>query len=92
MSLLNSILRLGPFKPPHLENLHVESVSDTLDSIITSIPEIHLNHPLASSLGPPFSLEKSKVKYHYNLRAREKKIVPLGFVGGLGVHPILVGP
>lgn len=76
LSMLNSILRPGPSKILNTDNLHVDYVNEALDIIITSIPEIHLNHPLVSSLEAPTLSCAPLEKPHYNLRPREKKIIP----------------
>jgi len=65
--LLNLIARPGPSMPFSLENMHVESVNESLNSIITSISKIHLNQPLLSSPMTSNPYEKSVEKPHYNL-------------------------
>ena len=49
-SILNSFSRPSPSRLVNSENIHVYSVNEALDNIITSIPEIKLNHTSMSSL------------------------------------------
>ena len=92
ISLLNTIPRPGPSGPFSLEKLHVESMFDVLDSIITTIPDIHLNHLLVGSNVSSSLDEEGAEKPPYNLRSRDKKHMPLNMVGVLRPQPLPVGP
>lgn len=68
LSIFNYLSKLGSSRMLNSENFHVKNVNKTLDSIITSIPEILLNRSPSSSIETlclPCALSKNP---HYNLR------------------------
>lgn len=65
-------------------------VFDALDSIIKSILAIQLNQNMSVGPSTLYSFGKLVKKSNYNVLSQDKKDIPKGAVGGLGVLQNLV--